>query len=159
MNAFAPGLLVGCLGTAIVAGAFAVLARRQISARWLRIKSSLPRIRSIHRDRVARLNRRISSAQRLAEVGTLTGGLAHEIKNPLSTVQLNLQLLAEDLDPTQPMYDRLTNRLNPVRRETGRLRDILDDFLRFAGKLEIDRQPVELGRMLEDLVDFFSPQA
>src|ERR1700742_4935484 len=112
----------------------------------------------LHRRMVA-LQDRTRQAERLAELGTLTGGLAHEIKNPLSTVQLNLQLLQEDLDPTQPMYDRLTNRLNPVRRETGRLRDILDDFLRFAGKLEIDRQPVELGRMLEDLVDFFSPQA
>ena len=45
------------------------------------------------------LQRRAGHAERLAELGTLTGGLAHEIKNPLSTVQLNLQLLEEDLDP------------------------------------------------------------
>ncbi len=37
------------------------------------------------------LERRTRQAERLAELGTLTGGLAHEIKNPLSTVQLNLQ--------------------------------------------------------------------
>jgi len=48
------------------------------------------------------LERRTQQAERLAELGTLTGGLAHEIKNPLSTVQLNLQLLAEDLPPSRP---------------------------------------------------------
>src|SRR5258706_4142799 len=89
--------------------------------------------------------RRARQAERLAELGTLTGGLAHEIKNPLSTVQLNLQLLQEDLDPHHPAHARLVNRMGIVRRETGRLKDILDDFLRYAGKLELDRQPTELG--------------
>ncbi len=109
--------------------------------------------------RYDRMQRRALNAERLAELGLLTGGLAHEIKNPLSTVQLNLQLLQEDLDPHQPAHTRLINRLGTVRRETARLKDILDDFLRYAGKIEIDRKPIELGEMLEELVDFFSPQA
>src|SRR6266480_4338086 len=78
--------------------------------------------------------RRARQAERLAELGTLTGGLAHEIKNPLSTVQLNLQLLAEDLTPDNPAYPRIVNRLKTVQKETSRLRDILEDFLRYAGK-------------------------
>src|SRR5213595_1361421 len=94
--------------------------------------------------RLERLKRRARQAERLAELGTLTGGLAHEIKNPLSTVQLNLQLLQEDISPEDPAYHRIVNRLNLVHRETSRLRDILDDFLRYAGKLELDRQPVDL---------------
>src|SRR3954466_12489792 len=85
------------------------------------------------------LERRARQAERLAELGTLTGGLAHEIKNPLSTVQLNLQLLVEDLDPKNPAYGRVVNRLNIVQREASRLRDILDDFLRYAGKIELER--------------------
>ena len=105
------------------------------------------------------LERRTRQAERLAELGTLTGGLAHEIKNPLSTVQLNLQLLQEDLSPENPAYSRLINRLNTVQNETGRLREILDDFLRYAGRLELERKPMELNSMLEDTVDFFSPQA
>jgi len=105
------------------------------------------------------LERRARQAERLAELGTLTGGLAHEIKNPLSTVQLNLQLLVEDLDPKNPAYGRVVNRLNIVQREASRLRDILDDFLRYAGKIELERRPVELNDLLEELVDFFHPQA
>jgi signal transduction histidine kinase len=105
------------------------------------------------------LERRTRQAERLAELGTLTGGLAHEIKNPLSTVQLNLQLLREDLSPENPAYSRILSRLATVQRETGRLRETLDDFLRYAGKLEVEKKPTELNGLLEELVDFFHPQA
>jgi len=109
--------------------------------------------------RMLRLQQRAKQAERLAELGTLTGGLAHEIKNPLSTVHLNLQLLQEDLSPTNPAYSRLVNRLDICERETGRLREILDDFLRYAGKIELERRSVELNQLCEELVDFFLPQA
>lgn len=109
--------------------------------------------------RFHRLQRRALRAERLAELGALTGGLAHEIKNPLSTVQLNLQLLREDLPTDHPTFPRLANRLDTVRKETSRLREILDDFLRYAGQVELDRKAVDLNILLEELVDFFSPQA
>jgi signal transduction histidine kinase len=109
--------------------------------------------------RLVLLERRTRNAERLAELGALTGGLAHEIKNPLSTVQLNLQLLKEDLDPHNPAYGRVISRLDTVHREASRLRDILDDFLRFAGRIELAPRPVELNGMLQELVDFFAPQA
>ncbi|HEY8666843.1 MAG TPA: ATP-binding protein [Tepidisphaeraceae bacterium] len=137
MDAFGWGFASGLLVTAAGATAFAVVGYQ----------------------RMLRLQQRARQAERLAELGTLTGGLAHEIKNPLSTVQLNLQLLAEDLLPDNPAYQRVINRLNTVQRETTRLREILDDFLRFAGKIELERKPVDLNEVLEDLVDFFAPQA
>src|SRR5690349_11093682 len=73
--------------------------------------------------RVDRLKRRALHAERLAELGLLTSGLAHEIKNPLSTVQLNLQLLKEDIDPQHPESSRVLNRLGTVTREASRLKD------------------------------------
>src|SRR5439155_20232184 len=91
------------------------------------------------------LERRAVQAERLAEIGSFTGGLAHEIKNPLSTIQLNLQLLREDLLPENPTYSRLVSRLDTVHRETGRLREILDDFLRYAGRIELDKRPTDLN--------------
>lgn len=119
--------------------------------------------------RVRQLERRARAAERLAELGTLTGGLAHEIKNPLSTVGLNVQLLQEDVrdlladagltDPQQDRLGRVQRRLEALSRETHRLRDILEDFLRFAGRVELDPQPTDLHAMIEELVDFFEPQA
>lgn len=101
----------------------------------------------------------VRQAERLAELGTLTGGLAHEIKNPLSTVQLNLQLLQEDLAADRTTPPRVVSRLSTITREASRLRDTLDDFLRYAGRLEIQPQPIDLSEMLGELVDFLSPQA
>ena len=137
MGSFAAGLLVGLLSGLAVTAVAAVVAYR----------------------RIERLSRRARQAERLAELGTLTGGLAHEIKNPLSTVQLNLQLLREDLDPDDPAHARVLRRLETVQKETSRLRDIVDDFLRYAGRVELSRQPVDVNSLLEDLVDFLTPQA
>lgn len=109
--------------------------------------------------RMAALQERARRNERLAELGTLTGGLAHEIKNPLSTIQLNLQLLLEDVRPDDPLYGRFANRIATVQRESSRLKEILDDFLRFAGKIELQPQTVELNSMLDELVDFMTPQA
>jgi signal transduction histidine kinase len=159
MNDFSRGLLTGVAISAILfAVAIGALISRWRAAR-IRIRQTLAKLRATHVRRTARLQGRVARAQRLAEVGTLTGGLAHEIKNPLSTVQLNLQLLQEDFDPQNPSYSRWINRLSTVQRETSRLRDILDDFLRYAGKIELQRQPTDINQLLEQLADFFSPQA
>jgi signal transduction histidine kinase len=155
MNHFLPGLLVGLLGSLLVSAGLAAAVLMRLERYRSRMRRTLSRIRAATRRRRARWR----SVQRLAELGTLAGGLAHEIKNPLSTVLLNLQLLQEDLDPEDPAYSRFRSRLNTVSREASRLREILDDFLKFAGKIELRRTEVDLNVLLEELVDFFAPQA
>lgn len=92
----------------------------------------------------------------------MTGGLAHEIKNPLSTIGLNAQLLAEginDLDVPPEDKERLTRRNSALRREVERLRTILTDFLEYAGELRLDALPADVNPLVDELADFFSPQA
>lgn len=110
--------------------------------------------------------RRARGAERLAELGAMTGGLAHEIKNPLSTIGLNAQLLGEgvselpeDRAVTGEAKRRLMRRVESLRRETERLRGILTDFLRFAGELRLERTASDVNRVVEELADFFAPQA
>jgi len=118
--------------------------------------------------RTRRLEQRARAAERLADQATMTGGLAHEIKNPLSTINLNIQLLEEDLDqaaadagqgPLAERLGRVRRRFATLGREVDRLRDTLEDFLRFAGRVERDRQPTDVNGVVRDLVDFFEPQA
>lgn len=116
--------------------------------------------RSLARAQVA--ERRARSAERLAEVGAMTGGLAHEIKNPLSTIGLNAQLLQESIEELPIDADergRLGRRLGTLRREVERLRGILADFLEFAGELRLERRPTNVQALVEELADFFHPQA
>lgn len=91
----------------------------------------------------------------------MTGGLAHEIKNPLSTIGLNAQLLEEGIEELagEPeAKSRLSRRVASLRREVERLRGILTDFLEYAGELRIEARPADLNAVVDELVDFFLPQ-
>ena len=107
-----------------------------------------------------RLAARARGTEHFRELRQITGGLAHEIKNPLSTINMNLKLLAEDLaHHDDEFHHRWLRRLEAVQHETQRLRAILDDFLRYAGKYELQLQNADLRRIVEDITDFFTPQA
>ncbi len=111
--------------------------------------------RAEHRAR--RSERRARAAEHLAYVGTMTGGLAHEIRNPLSTLNLNLQLLREDLDrPGRPADPRTLSRLRTIEQEGRRLQEILDSFLKFAGKMEVHLEPQSINDLLEEVAEFYA---
>jgi len=112
--------------------------------------------------RVHNARKRAQAAEHLAEVGSMTSGLAHEIKNPLSTIGLNAQLLAEaieDLPIDDQDRSRLVRRIDALRRETDRLRGILEDFLEYAGELRLSITDQPINTIIEELADFFSPMA
>jgi signal transduction histidine kinase len=101
-----------------------------------------------------------NSSPQWEELSHLVNGLAHEIKNPLSTVRLNLRLLNEDLarfDDAE--HDRIRRRLQMVADEAQRVEDTLRDFLRFAGKVELSLEQADVVDILDELQEFFAPQA
>lgn len=107
-----------------------------------------------------RMTSRAKGRNQLVELGQIAAGLAHELKNPLSTINLNLKLLGEDLSMFRDdAHGRVLRRLTSVQEEARRLNDILGDFLRFAGKYDLQLTPVDLRIVLNELADFFSPQA
>ena len=140
--------LVWCIVSAVAGGAIAALAMEA---------------RNRHRARREEAAvRRADVAERSAEIGSMTAGLDHEIRNPLSTIVLNADLAAEEVreSPLPPeSREPLERRLGTLARETRRLKDILEDFLRFAGRLRLDRAPVDLRELLEEFADFHLPQA
>jgi signal transduction histidine kinase len=94
------------------------------------------------------------------EIARLAGGLAHEIKNPLSTIRLNMDLLAEDLDEAEsPGARRALKRVEVVRRECQRLQSLLDDFLNFAKVRRLQLEPTDLNHQIDDVLEFFAPEA
>lgn len=93
------------------------------------------------------------------ELNRLAGGLAHEIRNPLSTIKINLKLISEDLDKSDSKLARPLRKIAIVQKEADRLEKILDDFLRFAGKTELQAAIIDVNELISDMVDFYMPQA
>lgn len=104
--------------------------------------------------------------ERLEFLARLAGGLAHEIKNPLSTMSINLTLLEEDAeraaatgaDPGGPREARTRKRIGTLKREVERLEGIVREFLAFARRSEVNRAPADLGQLLRDTLDFVEPE-
>src|SRR5262245_26986599 len=95
-----------------------------------------------------------------AEIATLAGGLAHEIKNPLSTIHMLMEVMSEDVREGDSQRDRrMLTRIQTVQRECRRLEEILDAFLQFARLGEIDAAPCSLNDVVRDFVDFYLPEA
>ena len=90
-----------------------------------------------------------------SEIATLAGGLAHEIRNPLSTIRLNLNLLSEEVEQGESARDRrMLNKLLTLQRECKHLEDILDAFLQFARVGELRLHPADLNTVVKQFVSF-----
>ncbi len=94
------------------------------------------------------------------EIASLAGGLAHEIRNPLSTIRMNLQLLTEDLElDDDPRHQRIARKLDTIGRECGRLDELLKSFLQFARAGEPDLQERDLSTLVAEFIDFYQAEA
>ena len=106
------------------------------------------------------------------ELTRLTGELAHEIRNPLSTIKVNLKLTEEALtdvsaaepdselsDPRRQKLSSALRKITVVRKETDRLEQILDGFLRYVRRPDLQLATLNLNELVSDMIDFYSPQA
>jgi signal transduction histidine kinase len=97
----------------------------------------------------------VPSADEPWDLTELVCALAHEIKNPLSTIQLNLDMLAEQV-VGQASCER---RLKLVRGECDRLRSLVDRFSQYIRPIRDELVPQDVGQHLAELVEFVRPQA
>lgn len=94
------------------------------------------------------------------EIAALAGGLAHEIRNPLSTIRMNLALLAEELERVDdPSRKRMLLKVERIQNETRHLEDVLDAFLQFARAGELDLADEDLSNLVAEFIRFYQPEA
>ena len=102
----------------------------------------------------------VPTSKGLEFLGAVAGGLVHEIRNPLSTMNVTLQLMQEDwpAEDEDPRAARTARRLNSLLGEVKRLEEILDDFLRYAGIRRLNISQVMLNRVVEEVTGFMLPE-
>jgi signal transduction histidine kinase len=95
-----------------------------------------------------------------SEIAQLAGGLAHEIRNPLSTMRLNLDLLAEDFRASEGERERRSLvKIERIQKESHRLEGMLDDFLRYVRVGNHQTAPVDFNALIDEVRDFCEPQS
>jgi len=97
---------------------------------------------------------------RYEELAELAGSLAHEIKNPLSVIHMNIDLLSEDLaEIDSPIRRRALNKVEIVRQQCERMEALLRDFLRYARLSQIDLVPGNLNDQVDRILRAYGAQA
>ncbi len=94
-------------------------------------------------------------SEKLASIGKLAAGIAHEINNPLGAVLIYSHLILEDTPPGQPYHENLKK----IVRETTRCKDIVTGLLDFARPKEPQRQPTDIHELLDRCLAFTGQQA
>jgi signal transduction histidine kinase len=106
-----------------------------------------------------RLEAEAQLADRLAYVGTLASGLAHEIRNPLNAMNMNLQMLEEEMGQTAaPAEPETQALLVSTKGEIRRLESLVNDFLAYARPAQPRFAPGDINRTIDETVRFLTAE-
>ena len=95
-----------------------------------------------------------------SELAQIAGSLAHEIKNPLSVIRMNMELVEEELvDAESPRERRVWTKIQTVHDQCVRLERLLNDFLKFAKLRDLELSVGSLNKQINIVLDMYEAQA
>ena len=103
---------------------------------------------------LAEMQAHLFEAEKLASLGKLAAGVAHEINNPLGSILIYSHLLLEDADKKSPHYENLKK----VVKETSRCKDIVKSLLEFARPKEPEMSRININEIVETSLSIMERQ-
>jgi PAS domain S-box-containing protein len=107
-------------------------------------------------DSIESINTQLQVSERLAALGRITAGVAHEVKNPLNSMRLWLENLKESLP--QEMDDSAKQAVNVLDAEIDRLDAVVKRFLDFSRPMDVRLEPTQLAPLLQEVLEVAAPQ-
>jgi len=109
------------------------------------------------------LEKEKEAQSRMAAIGTLAAGLAHEIRNPLQVINMNLDVVREDLEEAarpadQENHARTARVLGGLQGQITHLNQILHDFMQFAMPGRMEKEELSLPTLIGDTLEFMTPE-
>jgi signal transduction histidine kinase len=93
-------------------------------------------------------------SEKMAAVGHLAAGIAHEINNPLTVISANVQILREELPPSHPYYESV----ELIYRAQERASQVVQNLLNFSRPEAFEFMPTDLNLSLLDTIALIEPQ-
>jgi PAS domain S-box-containing protein len=107
-------------------------------------------------DSLESINTQLQVSERLAAVGRITAGVAHEVKNPLNSMRLWLENLKESLPPETD--GAAMQAVNVLDAEIDRLDAVVKRFLDFSRPMDVRLEPTQLADLLREVLEVARPQ-
>lgn len=107
-------------------------------------------------DSLESINTQLQVSERLAALGRITAGVAHEVKNPLNSMRLWLENLKESLPPETE--DSAKQAVNVLDAEIDRLDAVVKRFLDFSRPMDVRLEPTQLAGLLQEVLEVAAPQ-
>jgi two-component system, NtrC family, sensor histidine kinase PilS len=102
--------------------------------------------------RLREMEEHLKRADRLAAIGKMAAGIAHEIRNPLASISGSIEILKEEMGDS-PQNQQL---MGIVLREVNRLNSLIADFLLFARPISPGKEKIHLNRLIEEILQMFT---
>lgn len=103
---------------------------------------------------------RIIQSEKLAVVGTFASGLAHEVRNPLNSIALQLSVLERRVAPLPaPLAGQVKELVGVIREEVKRLDNLVGDFLQFSRSNRVQYRPTSLDALVDEVTRLLRPEA
>ncbi len=102
-----------------------------------------------------RMRESLLQSERMAAIGRVSAKIAHEIRNPLSSISLNAEMLEDELSVATSDPAELRPMLSSISREIDRLHSITENYLKFARMPEAKPEVLDLNRVVQHLVEFY----
>jgi len=103
---------------------------------------------------------RIIQSEKMAVVGTFASGLAHEVRNPLNSIALQLSVLERRVAPLPaPVAGQMKELVGVIREEVKRLDNLVGDFLQFSRSNRVQYRPASLDALVDEVTRLLRPEA
>jgi signal transduction histidine kinase len=102
--------------------------------------------------------RHLIQSEKLASLGTLLSGVAHELNNPLSNISTSAQILAEEMGTGTGNGELAGELVGQIGEQTDRARNIVRSLLEFSRDREFRKEPLALRLLVEETVRFLKGQ-
>lgn len=103
-------------------------------------------------EKLTLVQEKLKRTERLETLSKLASVLSHEIRNPLNAMVVNMQVMERELNRAQPGLEKLRHYLGIVASEIQRVDDLVSNFLMVARPPKLDRQPVKIDQLIDDVL-------